>query len=297
MALLQRRDLTARERYEVHYNARPVRSHARTMQAYELLAQSLEAALGDAQFIALARTGMWLEFGVFRGMSTNLTSLYLERAAPDSSTVVDGFDTFTGLPEPWYKRQRPGGGGPLNLYFQAGAFSWAEHAKASGLGPRPPVRNRIRLHAGQFADTLPAFLAAQRSSRRVAWASVDCDLYTGTRDVLTAIGPRLAVGTRLHFHELLKLPDRGQTTAWLSATGGGGGSGRGAVLGRAGGHNRRQARARAAKTPEPGNAVPPSDEARALHEWLRRNPRSQLSVDNTQSARNWEAVMLVVHSV
>ena len=63
----------------------------------------------------------------------------------------------------------------------------------------------MRLHAGLFNETLPPFLVSPLGSHRpLAWANIDCDLYTGTRDALHALTPRLCAGTRLHFHELLK---------------------------------------------------------------------------------------------
>jgi hypothetical protein len=49
--------------------------------------------------------------------------------------VVDGFDTFTGLPEAWSN----GKGG---FYYRAGSFSWAARKR----GPTPPVRANVRLH-------------------------------------------------------------------------------------------------------------------------------------------------------
>jgi len=68
------------------------------------LKHTLHFALEDPDFqrVAVQRQGMWLEFGVLTGLSINITSMYLDLLtglAP--ATVVDGFDTFTGLPEAW----------------------------------------------------------------------------------------------------------------------------------------------------------------------------------------------------
>ena len=292
VALLRRREPTHSERIGLRTGVS--RRYAGSSHQYVLLQLGLERALSDAEFrdVAIRRSGLWLDFGVFRALSTNLTSLYLRKLLPDTPTddsvVVDGFDTWFGLPETWFKRQRAGGGGPLNIYFHAGKFSWAEHAKSHGLGPTPPTLPRIVLHTGLFAQSLPPFLSA-RAGRPVAWASIDCDLATGTRDVLRAIGPRIVPGSRLHFHELLKTPDLDRAASWLRSTGGAAGR----VEQEGGG--KAAARGGASEVPRatPGNVLPPSDEARALYEWLRSHPRVVLELDATQSKGNREAALTV----
>ena len=82
---------------------------------YFTLALALEKATSDPGFPS---RGLWLDFGVFRGLSSNLTS----RLAPPGITV-DGFDTFSGLPEAWLKRRIRKGGGSLNVYFHKGGVS------------------------------------------------------------------------------------------------------------------------------------------------------------------------------
>jgi hypothetical protein len=269
VALLRRRGPTKAERSAVRKLLQP--DYWWTASMYRLLTLTLHRALLDPTFMALVeqQRGMWLDLGVFRGLSANITSRVLEIAAPgQAATVVNGFDTFTGLPEAWRKRVRPNGGGPLNVYLQQGAFSWAKEAARRGLGPTPPVHPRVTLHPGLIGTTLPEFLRQQPPTRPLAWANVDVDLYSGTRDALYNLGPRLRAGSRLHFHELLKLPDINRATDRL--------------------------RTSAPAHREPGNAVPPSDEGRALFEWLRAEPGVALQVDDTQSLANPEAVVLTV---
>lgn len=38
-----------------------------------------------------------------------------------------------------------------------------------------------------------------------AWVNIDCDLYAGTRDALAHVGGHLREGSRVHFHELVKV--------------------------------------------------------------------------------------------
>jgi hypothetical protein len=146
--LLWRRRMTGEERRgisarlgsrEQHWaHAREVGARA---ASYMLLKHTLHTALADPAFrhLAARRRGLWLEFGVLTGLSINITSAFLEEVdgigAAHPAAVVDGFDTFTGLPEAWSN----GKGG---FYYRAGSFSWAARKR----GPTPPVRANVRLH-------------------------------------------------------------------------------------------------------------------------------------------------------
>jgi Flp pilus assembly protein TadD len=135
-------------------------------------AAMLRAAVPDAP-----AGGLVLEFGVFRGNSINQIAALTDRE-------VHGFDTFEGLPEDWNPEQ------PRGTYSLGGVL--------------PEVRANVRLHRGLFADTLPPFAA--RTSGSVAFAHVDCDLYSSTRDVFAALGDRMGAGTVLLFDEYLGYP-------------------------------------------------------------------------------------------
>ena len=147
--------------------------------------------------------------------------------------------------------------GKGGFYYKAGTFSWAARKR----GPTPPVRPRVRLHTGLFNNTLPPFLgAAAAAGRPLAWANIDCDLYRGTADALTELRPRLCDGTRLHFHEILK--DR----FWK------------------------------AKHLEKGHtaAVVPSEEARALYEFLRDDADVEIELGDVVSQVNSDAGLFIV---
>ncbi len=119
------------------------------------------------------RPGLVLEFGVRRGTSTRVL-------AAAAGQEVHGFDSFEGLPEAW-------GSAP------AGALTTGR--RLPDLGPR------VRLHPGWFEDTLPPFLAAHPGP--VRFANIDCDLYSSTRTVLTALAERIGPGTVLVFDEFV----------------------------------------------------------------------------------------------
>jgi hypothetical protein len=128
---------------------------------------------------ALARApeeGLFLEFGVASGSTLKV----IVEKAP--AGTVHGFDSFEGLPEDW----RPG--------FPAGAF-------ATDTLPDVPGAELV---VGWFDDTLPGFL--EQHTGPVAFLHLDADLYTSTRTVLTALAPRLRVGTVIMFDEYFNFP-------------------------------------------------------------------------------------------
>jgi len=123
--------------------------------------------------------GLFLEFGVYKGDSINR----LAELKPD--VTWHGFDSFVGLPEGW------------TLGAKAGAFS--TH------GALPVVRENVKLVAGFFEDTLPAFVAEQRASR-VSVLHVDADLYSSTKTILENLQGMLVPGSVIVFDELINYP-------------------------------------------------------------------------------------------
>jgi tetratricopeptide (TPR) repeat protein len=131
-------------------------------------AAMLRWSLGSAPVQGLA-----MEFGVRRGNSIRIL-------AAATQAVVHGFDSFEGLPEPWVKAA-------------AGALGTGGH--------RPVVPDNVILHPGWFADSLAPFLAANPGP--LAFANIDCDIYSSTRTVLWALADRINAGTVLLFDELI----------------------------------------------------------------------------------------------
>lgn len=137
----------------------------------------LEHVLG---YEPVNRDGVVLEFGVYTGSSiTKIARRFPERR-------VFGFDSFEGLPEDWR-------GG-----FGKGAF---------GLGGRmPEVPANVTLVPGWFDATLPAFDASLGPGETVALMHVDCDIYSSTKTIFSALGHRLTDGTVIVFDELFNYP-------------------------------------------------------------------------------------------
>ena len=124
-------------------------------------------------------TGLVLEFGVAGGESIRFL-------AQRTSRPIHGFDSFEGMPEDWGGRHEEKG------HYSTG-------------GRLPSVPASVTLHKGWFESTLPAFL--DTNGGPVAFAHIDCDLYTSTKTVLDAIAPRLVAGSVLVFDEFFNIPN------------------------------------------------------------------------------------------
>lgn len=118
--------------------------------------------------------GQYLEFGVFRGHTIN----YIAQQVPNKT--VYGFDSFYGLPEDW-------------LWLPQGEFSTA--------GALPAVCSNVKLIPGWFEQTLPKF-----EKQPIAFAHIDCDLYSSTKFVLSELAPFIVPGTVLAFDDFPYFP-------------------------------------------------------------------------------------------
>lgn len=121
-------------------------------------------------------SGLYLEFGVFKGASINYWAKKVQ-------LPVYGFDSFEGLPESW----RDG--------FGKGAF------RVDGL---PPVPGHVQLIKGWFEETLPGFLSQHPGS--IAFLHVDCDLYSATKTIFQHCAERLQAGSVIVFDEYFNYP-------------------------------------------------------------------------------------------
>ncbi len=141
----------------------------------------------DLAIRAAKSVGLWMEFGVGAGDSINFI-------AGRSHAPIYGFDSFAGLPERWTPQILMG--------------------RYSTQGRLPTVAIEVTLVKGRFEDTLPGFLSS-RPVDRVAFAHIDCDLYSSTRAVLGLLGPRVGPGTVFVFDEFCSglLPDD-ECRAW-----------------------------------------------------------------------------------
>jgi len=128
---------------------------------------------------AVDTEGMYLEFGV----RTGITITEIARLNPTS--IIHGFDSFEGLPEPW-----------TGWFAGAGTFA------RTGL---PEVPDNVELVVGWFDETLPGFMDAHDGP--VAFVHADADLYSSTVTILDHVGPRLQPGSVIVFNEYFNYPN------------------------------------------------------------------------------------------
>lgn len=165
--------------YELQIRARDesvdyVRDHMADAMMFESRRAMLESCLTRAP-----AEGLVLEFGVEKGAS-------LKQIAAATSRPVHGFDSFQGLPEDW-----------------TGTFE--RRGKFSTQGRIPAVPSHVTLHTGLFEETLPQFKSEHAGP--VAFAHMDCDLYSSTRSVLWALADRFRPGSILVFDEYFNYPN------------------------------------------------------------------------------------------
>lgn len=122
-------------------------------------------------------SGMYLEFGVNYGGSIRFI-------ASKTDHVVNGFDSFEGIPEDWGNEKK----GSYSTY-----------------GQLPEVPRNVVLHQGWFSDTLPVFM--EENDENLAFANIDCDLYSSTKDVFDILGDRVKKDSVLIFDEYLMVED------------------------------------------------------------------------------------------
>ena len=123
--------------------------------------------------------GLVCEFGVGSGRSIRMTQEILPL-----DIQIHGFDTFTGLPQAW-------GDEPVGAYSTGGIV--------------PVMEGDVMFHKGLFSDTLPAFFKEKEMPEDafVAYANIDCDLYTSSMDIFENFHGRIVKGSIIIFDEYI----------------------------------------------------------------------------------------------
>ncbi|MGQ9367106.1 class I SAM-dependent methyltransferase, partial [Azospirillum sp. A39] len=150
-----------------------IAGHAPDVEIFGERWKVFDSALNAARCSGL-QDGVWCEFGVYRGVSLR----YLARRCADAK--IHGFDSFEGLPENWT--------------IHDSREKYTTHGQVPDA-----VGENVALHVGLFEDTVPKFLRGMESV--VRFLHIDCDLYSSTHYVLTALSDRIARGTVIVFDE------------------------------------------------------------------------------------------------
>ena len=164
-----------------------------------MLQIALNAAIPLLQQQEQQNNGLVCEFGVASGRSIRMTKELLLPGLGDN-IQIHGFDTFTGLPSAW-------GNEPAGSYSTGGAIpKIIDETTTTEVGSSADSSSNVIFHQGLFRDTIPTFLSTIDKGRPLAYANIDCDLYSSTRDVLEAFHGRIVPGTVLVFDEYLCHP-------------------------------------------------------------------------------------------
>lgn len=119
--------------------------------------------------------GLFLEFGVYKGATINLTARRCPRRR------IYGFDSFAGFPDD-------------------GRPDWQQDFSTAGL---PRVPSNVTLIKGWFSDTLQPFL--DQTPDPIDFINIDCDIYSSTKFVFDALldAGRLTPGVVIFFDEII----------------------------------------------------------------------------------------------
>ena len=147
----------------------------------------------------IKNTGLWMEFGVFRGRS-------IQRISSLTQNIMWGFDSFDGLHEFW-DEDNPKGVYNSGGQIPAGAIVGISHSMFD-MSPTKQMESwnpNVRLTKGYFDAVLPDFL--KEHTENAAFIHIDSDLYSSCVDVLTLLKPRIVEGPIICFDELLDYPN------------------------------------------------------------------------------------------
>ena len=116
---------------------------------------------------------LFLEFGVYKGESTNFFSTFLKKK-------LHAFDSFEGLEEDW-----------LGFHHAAGDFGGIEI---------PKLNKNVNLVIGRIQDTLPDFLIKNKNFK-ISFIHIDVDNYSAAKFILQNIKTFLSDGAIICFDE------------------------------------------------------------------------------------------------
>lgn len=147
----------------------------------------------------LSRTtlkGDYLEFGVFEGMSFELSiraaAKHLPKSHPNAPRFF-AFDSFQGLPELDPKRDPP--------VFKPGEYSATKTNFRKNIRRSQKLAKEIQIIPGFYADSLTSNLREDKRLSKAVFVNLDCDIYPSTKQALDFVTPLLQTGCVLYFDD------------------------------------------------------------------------------------------------
>ena len=143
--------------------------------------------LREAAFNFRPKSGLLMEFGVFKGHTiNNFARLAAEQG---DSRDIYGFDSFVGFSEAW-----------------AGIEKIFPSSRFDRKGEQPKVFSNVKLIDGFIEETLPKFIS-QTDVESVAFIHIDTDTFTPAYTVLNNLKPFLKKNSVILFDELCGYPN------------------------------------------------------------------------------------------
>lgn len=144
-------------------------------------------------------TGHVMEFGVYQGTTLKIISDYFP------NQTVWGFDSFEGLPEPWFMKSLQSG--PRH---PTGKFALDKEEML--LVVNQFAERNVKLIPGWFNQSIVPWM--NNNPGPVSFLHIDCDLYSSTLDILNLLNDRIVPGTVIVFDEMYPWNNFDQYDLW-----------------------------------------------------------------------------------
>ena len=160
--------------------------------------------------------GDYLEFGVYEGASFDLSlraaAKFFKNTSPSAPRFF-AFDSFKGLPDLDPQKDKK------ELFFK-GEYS-ADQQKFMKNIRRAAKEWNIHIIPGFYESSLTSDIYQKFDLTSAAFVTIDCDLYTSTKEVLKFLAPIIKSGTLLFFDDWyssggdMTLGEAGACHEWL----------------------------------------------------------------------------------
>ena len=164
----------------------------------EALLVPLRLAISRVALLDVSRRGgLFIECGVGSGTTLRIIDDELTKVDPDLDIQLHGFDSFRGLPVSWGRS-----GSRIAEHYPKGYFD------RSGVPPSS-LPERVALHVGLVADTIPLFVQDEMNKNQevnISFLHIDLDVYQSTFEALASFACLFVKGTVIEFDEALGYP-------------------------------------------------------------------------------------------